>query len=81
MIISLFVLNYIKTKDAFKDNKYIILPVEKLCINTIKMLENCLKEKSSDKCQNENKATEHCYDESYNFSQICFIYISELEFV
>ena len=79
LIISLFILNYIKTKDAFKDNKYIILPAEKLCNNTIQLFQNCLKEKSLQKCYVENKATEHCYDESYTFNQICFVYISELE--
>ena len=80
LIISLFILNYIKTKDAFKDNKYITLPAEKLCNNTIKIFENCLREKKSlQKCYIENKAIEHCYEESYTFNQICFVYISELE--
>ena len=79
LIISLFILNYIKTKDAFKDNKYIILPAEKLCNTTIKLFEECLREKPLSKCQIENKAVEHCYDESHTFNQMCFVYISELE--
>ena len=79
LIIALFVLNYIKTKDAFNDNKYIIVPAEKLCNQTIKIFENCLREKLLAKCYIENKAVEHCYDESHTFNQMCFVYISELE--
>lgn len=78
-IIYLFVLNYIKTKDAFKDNKYINLSSEKLCNKTIKTLAECIKEKNLGKCQMENKALEYCYDEAYNLNQVCFVYISELD--
>ena len=79
LIISLFVFNYIKTKDAFKENRYITLSSEKLCNETIMILVKCIKEKSLSKCQIENRAVEHCYNESYAMNQICFVYISELE--
>ena len=78
-IISFFVLNYMNTKDAFKENKYITLSSEKLCNTTIKTLELCIKEKTLAKCQIENKALELCYDEAYNMNQICFVFISELD--
>ena len=77
--ISFFVFNYIQTKDAFKDNKYITLSAEKLCSNVIKNFAECYKEKALVKCQTENKAVEHCYDEAYKMNQICYVYISELE--
>ena len=79
MIIIAFALNYLNTKDAFKDNKYITLPSEILCNKTIKILEECMKTKNVLKCQYESKAVEHCYDESYTLNQVCFVYISELE--
>lgn len=79
LIIALFIFNYIKTKDAFKENKYITLSSEKLCNETISIFENCIKEKQLSKCQIENRAVEHCYNESYKMNQICFVYISELE--
>ena len=79
IIISFFVFNFLQTKDAFKDNKYITLSEEKLCNNVIKNFAECYKEKALAKCQTENKAVEHCYDESYKMNQICYIYISELE--
>ena len=78
-IISFFVYNFIKTKDAFKDNKYITLSAEKLCSNVIKIFMECYKEKTLVKCITENKAVEHCYDEAYKMNQICYVYISELE--
>ena len=78
-IIYLFILNYIRTNDAFKDNKYINLSAEILCNKTIKTLADCINEKTLAKCQMENKALEHCYDEAYNMNQVCFVYISELE--
>jgi len=78
-IIYLFILNYLKTNDAFKDNKYIVLSAEKLCNKTIKTLAECIKEKTNAKCYSENKALEYCYDEVYNMNQVCFVYISELE--
>ena len=79
IIISFFVYNFIKTKDAFKDNKYITLSAEKLCSNVIKIFMECYKEKTLVKCITENKAVEHCYDEAYKMNQICYVYISELE--
>ena len=77
--ISLFVLNYLKTKDAFKNNKYINLSPEKLCNKTIKAFSECVKERKLIKCQIEEKNVELCYDESYSLNQICFAYLSELE--
>ena len=80
-IITFFAFNFIKTKDVFEDNKYIILSAEKLCSNVIKIFAKCYKEKEKvlAKCINENKAVEHCYDEAYKMNQICYVYISELE--
>lgn len=78
-IISLFVFNYMQTKDAFKYNKYITLSSEKLCSNVIKNFGKCYKEKALAKCHSENKAIEQCYDEAYKMNQICYVYISELE--
>ena len=77
-LISIFIINYLKTKDAFKKNKYINLSSEKLCDKTIKTLSECIKEKTLIKCQYENKAVEYCYDESYSMNLMCFTYISEL---
>ena len=77
-LISIFIINYLKTKDAFKENKYINLSSEKLCDKTIKTLSECIKEKTLIKCQYENKAVEYCYDESYSMNLMCFTYISEL---
>lgn len=80
LIISLIVLNYIKTKDAFKENKYIILPADKLCNKKIEILEECIKDKKElSKCINENREVENCYNDSYTFNKICFVYISDLE--
>lgn len=78
-IIYLFILNYLKTNDAFKDNKNIVLSAEKLCNKTIKALAECIKEKTNTKCHSENRALEYCYDEVYTMNQVCFVYISELE--
>ena len=78
-VIFLFIFNYIKTKDVFKDNKFIILPSEKLCNKALKLLEQCLKEKPLLKCNFENKEVEICYDESYIFNQVCFVYISDFD--
>ena len=79
VLISVFTLNYLKTKDAFKDNKYISLSSEILCNKTIKILAECTKTKSLLKCHYENKAVEYCYDEAHTMNQVCFVYISELE--
>lgn len=78
-LISIFIMNYLKTKDAFMENKYINLTSEKLCDKTIKAFSECIKEKSLIKCQYENKAVEYCYDESYSMNLMCFTYISELD--
>ena len=77
-LILIFIINYLKTKDAFKENKYINLSSEKLCDKTIKTFSECIKEKTLIKCQYENKAVEYCYDESYSMNLMCFAYISEL---
>ena len=77
-LISIFIINYLKTKDAFKENKYINLSSEKLCDKTIKTFSECIKEKTAIKCQYEHKAVEYCYDESYSMNLMCFTYISEL---
>ena len=78
-IVIFFILNYVKTKDVLKENRYINLQAEKLCYSRIKALEDCMKVKEVTKCQIENRELEHCYDESYTMNQMCFIYISELE--
>ena len=77
-LISLFIINYLKTKDSFKENKFINISSEKLCNKTIKAFSECIKEKTLIKCQYENKAVEYCYDESYSMNLMCFTYISEL---
>ena len=77
-LISILIFNYLKTKDAFKENKYINLSSEKICDRTIKLFSECIKEKTLIKCQYENKAVEYCYDESYSMNLMCFTYIREL---
>ena len=77
-LISIFIINYLKTKDSFKENKFINISSEKLCNKTIKAFSECIKEKTLIKCQYENKAVEYCYDESYSMNLMCFTYISEL---
>ena len=79
IIILYFIINYKKTKDAFKDNKYITIPYEKLCTHKIKELAICYKEKKSVDCTPEEKLMEACYDQAYEFNTQCYIYISELE--
>lgn len=78
-IVTFFILNYVKTKDSLKENRYVNLQAEILCNNRIKALRDCMKVKDLAKCQIENRELEHCYDESNTMNQICFIYISELE--
>ena len=75
----LFILNYLKTKDAFKDNKYINLSPEILCDKAMKELTDCLKVSDMIRCQYFNTNLELCYDETFLLNQICFVFISELE--
>ena len=78
LFILLFILNYIYTKNAFDQNKNIILPPEKLCNNVIDDYLNCKKiDKFKKIC--EFRKIELCYDEVNIFNQKCFIFISELE--
>lgn len=79
-IFAFFLINYLSTKNAFEENKFILLPPDKLCQKTLKVFSDCLKNKSiSDRCFYENKAVEQCYDESNSLNRLCFIYLSELE--
>ena len=79
LIISIFSLNYYYTKNAFDENKNVILPADQLCKIVINNMANCLEEKTFNKCLNENKNMEYCYDEVHFFNQKCYIFISELE--
>ena len=78
-LISLFVLNYNHTKDAFIENKNIIILPQFLCNKVVTSLIECLKTRSMTSCYFENKVVESCYEESRILNQICFIFISELE--
>ena len=73
----IFIFNYKHTKNAFDENKNIIIQADKLCKVTIKNMSNCLNEKK--KCYNENRNLEYCYEEVHLFNQRCHIFISELE--
>ena len=74
-----FILNYFYTKNAFDENKNVVLPAEKFCTKAIQIMAKCLKDNSFNKCQNENKYMEHCYEEVHIFNQKCYVFISELE--
>ena len=79
-IIFLFVFNYYLTKNAFDENKNIIIPADKLCKNTTNNLAKCLKHKEKAKnCITENKILEYCYEDANIFNQKCGVFISELE--
>ena len=77
--IFLFILNYNHTKDAFIENKNIILSPELLCDKVIVLLIECAKVRNINNCYFENKVVESCYEESRILNQICYIFISELE--
>ena len=79
LFILIFVLNYYYTKNAFAENKNIIIPAEKLCIKRLNEMADCLNEKLHKDCQTKQKNLELCYDEVYSFNQKCYIIISELE--
>ena len=81
LILSIFALNYYYTKNAFNENKNIILPADRLCQNAINSLNSCLNKNDTNfyKCSNENKKLENCYEEAHTFNQKCYIFISELE--
>ena len=78
-VISFFIWNYTQTKDAFKENKFINLPYEKLCNGTIKTFRKCIADKSYSKCLSEQRALEICYYQAYSMNQNCFAFVSELE--
>ena len=81
IIIFLFIINYLKTKNAFDNNNFVNLNPEKICSKGIKIFVDCLKNnKIYDKCVYENKAVEDCYDEIYSMNVLCYIYLSELDF-
>ena len=78
-LMAFFVLNYFYTKNAFDDNKNILIPAEKLCTEKINALAKCFKEKTNKKCSNEEKYLETCYDQVHSLNQKCYVFISELE--
>ena len=79
-IIFLFVFNYYLTKNAFDENKNIIIPADKLCKNATNNLAKCFKHKEKAKnCITENKILEYCYEDANIFNQKCGVFISELE--
>ena len=52
----LFIINYLKTKNAFDNNNFVNLNPEKICSKGIKIFVDCLKNnKIYDKCVYENK--------------------------
>ena len=56
IIIFLFIINYLKTKNAFDNNNFVNLNPEKICSKGIKIFIDCLKNnKKYDKCVYENK--------------------------
>ena len=77
-IFLIFIFNYIHTKNAFDENKNILIPADKLCKSFINKVANCENVKPN-KCINETKALESCYEEVHTFNQRCHIFISELE--
>ena len=79
LILLIFSLNYYYTKNAFDDNKNVILPAEKFCTKVIQVMAKCLRENAFSKCQSENKYMEYCYEEVHLFNQRCYVFISELE--
>ena len=71
----LFIFNYIHTKNAFDENKNIIIKADKLC----KVAIYYLSKRINEKVKYENKYLEYCYEEVHKFNQRCYIFISELE--
>ena len=79
LIISYFVFNYFHAKNAFDENKNIMISADKLCNEKINNLTKCFKEKANKKCINEEKYLETCYEQVNLFNQKCYVFISELE--
>ena len=79
-IFLIFIFNYKHTKNAFDENKNILIKADKLCKTAINIMSKCLSiNRRAKYCNNENKYLEHCYEEVHIFNQRCHMFISELE--
>lgn len=78
-ILALFLVNYLKTRNAFNENQIIYLSADRICNKTFEVFNVCLEGKGGvDKCVYENRAVEDCYDDTIQLNRKCYIYLSEL---
>jgi hypothetical protein len=76
-----FFINFLMTRNSFSKNNYIAIKPEIICnkysINFNKCLED--NKENKEKCNNEGKELEGCYDNLMYFNKRCQAYLSEYD--
>ena len=76
-----FFVDFLMTKNSFAKNKYVTIKPEIICNKYSINFNKCLDENkdNKEKCNNEGKELEGCYDSIMSFNKRCQAYLSEYD--